>query len=161
VLQANVKSLLDRPLGPKDIDLLERLALAEARESFYPYRRLITPEIKEGWWQHEVAIALEDFYYDWAEGLCPVLMLMAPPQHGKSRQIIDFITWVTGRNPDIRTIYASYADSLSSYANSVVQRTMSLPQYKRVFARARLPDGTRTHGGASRNSDFIEYVGTR
>ena len=66
----------------------------------------------EAWWQHDVAEHLMDFYADMRAGKRPALVLQAPPQHGKTEQVSDFVAWVAGQNPDIKTIFASYSEDL-------------------------------------------------
>jgi hypothetical protein len=67
-------------------------------QNFAMYRRLIRPNMVWGWWVEEVANQLQVFYQDFAAGKRPKLALMAPPQHGKSWSVTDFISWVAGRN---------------------------------------------------------------
>jgi hypothetical protein len=38
---------------------------------------------------------------------------MAHPQSGKSMATTDFIAWVAGKNPELKTIFASYSDAHS------------------------------------------------
>ena len=60
-------------------------AAAEAREWFWAFRKSLRYGIMLwGWWAELVAVALQQFYEDFAAGRRPKLALMAPPQHGKS-----------------------------------------------------------------------------
>ena len=70
------------------------------------------PDLIQDWWTEELASNLQDFYDDLKAGKRPKLGIMSPPQHGKTRTVEDFICWATGRDPNMRTIYASYSDEL-------------------------------------------------
>jgi hypothetical protein len=45
-------------------------------------------------------------------GKRPMLVLMAPPQHGKTEQVKDFTAWIAGKQHDLKTMFASYSDEL-------------------------------------------------
>ncbi len=77
-----------------------------ARDEFGLFRQLIHPDFAWGWWTDEVSRALNRFYRDLIEARRPKLALMAPPQHGKSLTVWDFIAWIAGKHPDLKTIFA-------------------------------------------------------
>lgn len=144
-----------------DIDLLEQLAIEEARESFWAYRRFLNPSMKLGWWQREIARALQQFAEDLVAGLRPKLVIEAPPQHGKSQMVVEFITWLAGRNPDLRTIYTSFSERLGIRANLRCQRIYGTQRYRKVFPdtqinSAEIPTGDTVY---LRNREMLEYVG--
>ena len=89
-------------------------AAAEAREWFWAFRKNLRygTMMLWGWWVELVAVELQQFYQDFVAGRRPRLALMAPPQHGKSLTAVDFIAWISGKNPDIKTIFASYSAEL-------------------------------------------------
>ena len=64
------------------------------------------------WWPQEVSEKLQQFYDDLVNGQRPKVAIMAPPQHGKSTAATDFITWVAGQDPNLKTIFASFSDTL-------------------------------------------------
>lgn len=146
-----------RPITDEDLDLYERFYCAEAREDFYAYRRYLNPKLAVGWYQQDVAQNLQRFYADWYAGKKPVLILASPPQHGKSTQLTDFISWASGKNPELRTIYTSYADNLGTVANQRLQRIFASDKFARVFpdmgAVWRMPVGTKP----SRNTYHLEF----
>ena len=82
-----------------------------------------------GWWVELVAVVLQQFYQDFVAGRRPRLALMAPPQHGKSLTAVDFIAWVSGKNPDIKTIFASYSAELGERTNRDLQRIFQSERY--------------------------------
>ena len=145
-----------------DVALLEMLATHEARESFWAYRRFMNPSMKIGWWQREVSDVLQQFADDLMAGLRPKLVIEAPPQHGKSRMVVEFITWLAGRNPDCKTIYTSFSDRLGIRANLTCQRILDSDRYKKIFPNARINGVGKSNAeaqGAIRNHSMIEYIG--
>lgn len=133
-----------------------------ARENFYEFRLMMHPEMKEGWWQREVADDLQLFFEKLISGQRPYLVIEAPPQHGKSIQIIDFIAWVAGKRPDLATIYTSFSERLGLRANLRMQRYLDSPTYRAIFPETYLnrlnqtPKGLQRH---IRNNDMLEFVG--
>lgn len=151
-------------LGP--VELLERLAIEEARESFWAYRQYINRHgkkaMKLGWWQREMAKELQQFYDDLVDGLRPKLVIEAPPQHGKSKMIVEFITWIAGKNPDLKTIYTSFSERLGVRANLMCQRIYDFEKFKKVFPETMINSigmGNAASRGATRNREMIEYIG--
>lgn len=144
-----------------DADLLEMLAIAEARESFWAYRQLINPKLIKGWWQREMAMELQSFYADLMAGLRPKLVIEAPPQHGKSRMVVEFVTWMAGKNPDLKTIYTSFSESLGIRANLTGQRIYDSERFRKIFPDTRInsQNAVTISGQTMRNREKLEYVG--
>jgi len=137
------------PAFPKD------LLREESKASFWAFRRYIRPSMKCGWWQQEVANELQRFCCSLINGRRPKLVFMAPPQHGKTEQVKDFIAWTAGKWPELKTIFASYSEELGLAANMDLQRIMTSERYVSVF-------GHRLGNSGSpwlRNSSVLEYVG--
>lgn len=116
--------------------------------------QIIRPTMKCGWWQHEVANYLQGFYRRLINGDRPKLVLMAPPRHGKTEQVTDFLAWVAGKRPNLKTIFASYSDELGVKVNRDLQRIMTSERYVAIFGH-RLGE---TGSGWHRNSNLVEYV---
>jgi predicted phage terminase large subunit-like protein len=148
----------------EELDLVEQLHLFDARESFWAFRQYMNQDMILGWFQEEVANELQVFYNDLVAGRRPYLVLSAPPQHGKSRQMIEFIAWLSGKNPDLKQMYASYSDELGTKANSELQRMYDNPRYQKVFPDTRI-SGTAAASGRlghyARNSSLLEYIGRK
>ncbi len=134
------------------LEIMKEVRCRQARTDFLTFRKLINPKAKWGWWQIEVAGKLQEFYNDLYAGKRPKLVIEAPPQHGKSYQIIDFIAWCAGRDPDKRTIYASFSDRLGVRANLRLQRIINSEIYRRIF-----PD--TSVGSGLQNQSVLEYDG--
>jgi len=145
----------------KDLALLEEMQASLAREDFFHYRKMIRPRSLDAWWQRDVAKHLMIFWDDFIHNRKPVLVLQAPPQHGKTEQITDFISWCAGKNPNLKTIFGSYSDDLGIRVNMALQRTFDSDNYKKVFAKTKLNDSNvvTVVGRWLRNSSFLEYVG--
>jgi predicted phage terminase large subunit-like protein len=136
---------------------LERIADAmalEAHDHFTAFRRMMRHDLQWGWFPELLALELQRFECDLVAGKRPKLAVMAPPQHGKSTTVEDFIAWVIGRHPQLKTIFASYSDELGAQRNLNLQRMIKSPRYRRVFPHLRIGED-----GWSCNSNLIEHVG--
>jgi predicted phage terminase large subunit-like protein len=137
--------------------VVEDLLREERKACFWAFRRYIRPRMTCGWWQHELADELQRFYRSLINGERPKLVLMAPPQHGKTEQVTDFLAWIAGKRPDLKTIFVSYSDELGVKVNRDLQRIMTSERYVALFGH-RLGDcGSRW----LRNSNVLEYVNHR
>lgn len=128
----------------------------QARRSFWAYRQYIHPSLVKGWWQKDAAKHLQQFHDDLVAGNRPKLLIHAPPQHGKSMLIVDFISWMIGKHPDFRTIYASFSGRLGTRANLSLQRIMESRQFLNTFPEVALPERM---GGKTRNTELVEFEG--
>jgi predicted phage terminase large subunit-like protein len=126
----------------------------ESKVCFWAFRRYSRPRMKVGWWQYEVANELQRFYQRLIKGERPKLVLMAPPQHGKTEQVKDFVAWVAGKNPDLKNIFASYSDDLGVAVNMDLQRIMTSERYVAIFGYRLGESGSRW----ARNSNVLEYA---
>ena len=148
-------------LNDGDLGAWTDLQYALARTDFYLYRRIIRPNLVTTWWQQHLAQNLMWFFRQMKEGRRPTMVIQAPPQHGKTEQITDFISWVAGLDPDLRTIFGSYSDELGVKVNLALQRIYDSPRYKQVFEFTKLNDTAASSTAARwlRNSTILEYVG--
>jgi predicted phage terminase large subunit-like protein len=143
--------------GVRISDHLRLLRREESKICFWAFRRYIHPRMKVGWWQYEVANEVQRFYCSRNKGERPKSMLMAPPQHGKTEQITDFIAWLAGKQPELKTIFASYGDELGVAVNMGLQRIMTSERYVAVFGHRLGESGSRW----ARNSNTLEYANHR
>lgn len=82
---------------------------------------------------------------------------MAPPQHGKTSLVEDFISWLAGRDPQKKVMFTSYSEDLGLRVNLMMQRRIDAAAYQEVFPLTRLPaSGDRRW---TRNTNFLEYPG--
>lgn len=141
-------------------DLIEEKIKREARRNFLAFRRYIDPKLKMGWFVREVTNELQGFYDDWMAGKRPTLVIQAPPQHGKSQLVIDFVAWVAGKDPDKKTIYSSFSERLGVRANLRLQRMYDSERYKQLFPDTRISgkNAVTISSQTLRNREIIEYV---
>ena len=142
----------------RSLELYEECARAEARAEFYSFRRYMREDMVVGWWLREICQHLQSFYIRFMNGERPKMVLMAPPQHGKTIIVTDFIAWVAGKNPQLRSLFTSYSDDLGQGVNVQLQRMMDSDKYKAVFG-PRLPSFGRAIAGM-RNNNLLEFVGS-
>lgn len=140
--------------------LLKERQVRRARDCFLTYRKMINPKSKWGWFQGEVAAELQAFFGDMVAGKRPKLVIQAPPQHGKSVQIIDFISWLAGKNPSLRTIYTSFSERLGIRANLKLQRLYDSAIYHEIFPETSInkSNSVTVSGQFMRNREILEYV---
>jgi predicted phage terminase large subunit-like protein len=143
-----------QPITHTQLGHLLEARWAYCRENFASYRKCMHPGMLWGWWTQEVSDELQAFYSDMAAGKRPKLALMAPPQIGKSSAISDFTSWVAGKNSDLNIIFASYSDDLGIRTNMELQRAMTSPTYRKIFARTEI--GCQ---GWQCNNNLIEFGG--
>ncbi|MCL2829855.1 MAG: phage terminase large subunit [Betaproteobacteria bacterium] len=141
-------------------ELLWERRLRQARKCFLSFRQIVNPKMIWGWWQEEIAAELQAFTEDFQAGKRPMLVIQAPPQHGKSVQIIDFVAWLSGQNPDCRTIYTSFSERLGIRANLRLQRLYDSGIYREIFPNTRINTSNvvTISGQRLRNREILEYV---
>lgn len=144
----------------EELDMFEDACAERARASLYHYRQYISGfKLKTGWFVEEVSKAIEQFYRDYTDGKRPILVIQAPPQHGKSEAVTDGVAWMAGHNPDLRFIYASFSERLGVRANLKLQRTITRSRYKRAFPNTQINTRqTVTAVGYQRNKEMLEFV---
>jgi predicted phage terminase large subunit-like protein len=130
--------------------MIDSLHADQSKGSFWAYRQYINPKLKKAWWPREVAKELQSFWEKYLLGERPKLVIMAPPQHGKSTAVIDFLSWIAGKSSNERVIYASFSERLGVRANLQVRRAINSEKYQNVF-----PD---TKIGAKCTQDYFEYA---
>lgn len=151
---------MNAPLSRKDLALLDAIRVRRARDNFWEYRLYMNPTLKVGWWQHHICVELQQFYEAWAAGLSPALIIQAPPQHGKSTIINDFICWWLGKHPDKRCIFGSYAQTLGNRANRYVLRTIQGDKYRRVFPGVAIPTrADKAYTVTRQQLDILDHLG--
>lgn len=149
-------------LTRKHFELIKRHQILKARDDFSTFRRLISPKEKRGWFQKDLELNLMQWWYDFKAGKRPKLLVLAPPQHGKTSTIVAFIAWVSGQDPNLRTIYASVSERLGVRANKNLQRIYDREIYKDIFPETKISERPGVSGLSrfARNSELIEYIDT-
>jgi len=144
----------------EDADLIARYYAMQSRENFWAFRQFMDHRLKRGWWAKQVSHELQQFYVRLVNGHRPKMLLMAPPQHGKSRAVQDFLSWVSGKNNSLRSIFASFSADLGVNTNNVIQRTMDDEKYRLTFPLTQLSplQGGERSGRYIRNSNLLEFI---
>lgn len=145
-----------KEITASDIDHLESWWIEKSRGNFLAYRKFMRPDFIHGWFINDLCRILQKFYLDLETGKRPILFIQAPPQHGKSWTISDFMAWLSGKMPNIRIIYASYSDTLGIRCNKQLQRFFESDKNKKIFPEHRISSSNVVK--ASRNSRHIEYI---
>ena len=141
---------------------LELLRRRKARASLQDFMCYLDPDYVVSDFSQSVCEALEGFYSDLKQGLRPVLILGAPPQHGKSQIVSRALpAWLFGQNSDLAIGGLSYAKDLASDMNRDVQRIMMGEEYARLFPNVALNSKrvVTVEVEAKRNSETFEIVG--
>jgi predicted phage terminase large subunit-like protein len=139
--------------GPKLLRAWRLGTYQKAREDFPTFRRVMHPDIIWDWWLEELAGHFQCFYEDLKAGKRPKMVVQAPPQHGKSYTVTDFIAWVAGKDPDLETIFASYSEDLGARTNRDIERLIRSDRYAAIFPWTRVGQP-----GWHCNTTLIEYV---
>ncbi|MGL4600264.1 MAG: phage terminase large subunit [Plesiomonas sp.] len=139
---------------------MKELKIRKARNDFWEFRTYMNPKMKRGWWQREIAAELMSFFDDLSAGKRPKLVIQAPPQHGKSVQIVEFLAWLLGKIGMTRCIYTSFSERLGIRANLSIQRMMTSTRYKEVFPDTRIPEknAVTVSGQKLRNREIVELL---
>jgi predicted phage terminase large subunit-like protein len=119
------------------------------------------PEYQHNAFSLAVCEALDVFLQDVLAGLRPVLILQAPPQHGKSELVSRrFPPYIFGHWPNARVAACSYSADLARDMNRDVQRIMMEESYQRLFPESSLnPKRVVTiESQALRNSDRFDIL---
>ena len=140
----------------------ELLARRRARARLQDFITYINPDYIVSDFSRAVCDELERFYDDAKQGLRPVLIFGAPPQHGKSDIVSRYLpAWLFGRGPDLSIGGLSYGKDLATDMNRDVQRIMMGEAYKVIFPHSSLNQKrvVTIEVEAKRNSETFEIVG--
>lgn len=142
----------------------ELLARRRARNNLQDFICYIDSDYIVSDFSRKVCEALDQFLKDMMNGERPILILGAPPQHGKSQIVSRYLpAYVFGRFPDLRIAGLSYAMNLASNMNRDVQRIMMSEEYAKIFPETSLSDKrvVTVETQAKRNSEEFEVVGRK
>lgn len=160
-LQLSLPPKLSKPITKADA-ARELLRRRKARSNLHDFILFINPEYIPSDFSRSVCEELDRFLIDMMAGLRPILVLAAPPQHGKSDIVSRYLpAYVFGKYPSLRVAGLSYAMSLASDMNRDVQRIMMSPEYRILFPESRLNErrSVAAETQAKRNSEEFEVVG--
>lgn len=142
-------------------ELLRRRAARRHMQELILY---LDPDYIVSDFSRQVCAALEAFFAAAKAGERPILILAAPPQHGKSQLVSRYFpAWLFGQDQDLSIGALSYGKDLASDMNRDVQRIMMSDEYGRLFPDAALNSrrGVTIEVEAKRNSETFEIVNRR
>lgn len=136
------------------VELLRRRA---ARKSLADYISYTNPKYLRGHFSNAVCTAVDDFISDVLAGKRPVLILAAPPQHGKSEIVSRKLpAYLLGKYPELRVGGASYGDLLAGAMAQDVRRNLSSNEHSRLFPQP----GAKRRYDINRVGEFTAPGGT-
>lgn len=135
----------------------ELIARKKARASLLDYICRTKPDYKTNPFAEKVCAALDKFVEDVQAGKRPILVLQAPPQHGKSEIASRKLpAYLMGRFPDWRIAAASYSDGLAGAMAQDVRRNLNSDEHKRLFR----PTRERSKYDIDRTGEFTNPRGS-
>lgn len=180
----------------RQLILYRELRIRKARKSLWEFCRTESPDFyKQDRWHLKVyAWVLQALYegqltkqsfwdfcqehapksfignFDWdrlQEGrVYKKLMTNLPPQHGKSRTLVNFCKWVFGRNPEEKIITCSYNDDVagdfSRYTRDGIDEEKNEPQdivYSDIFPEVRIKEGNASFHKWALEGQHFSYIG--
>lgn len=142
----------------------ELLRRRRARAKLHDFIIYMNPDYVVSDFSLTVCAQLDSFIVEMINGERPVLILGAPPQHGKSDIVSRYLpAFVFGNYPDLRIGGLSYAKNLASDMNRDVQRIMMSDEYRLLFPGSSLNSKrvVTIEVEAKRNSETFEIVGRK
>jgi predicted phage terminase large subunit-like protein len=113
---------------------VELLARRKARVNIHEYIRYTSPQYKTSTFSQTVCAALDKFVEDVQAGKRPILILQAPPQHGKSDMVSrNLPAYMLGRFPEWRIAATSYSSELANTMAQDVRRNIASPEHLNLF----------------------------
>lgn len=113
---AQAKKSLETPAGKRQVRVYA------AGVDFWTYCTVKAPDFykPDRLYLKDICDQLQDF----ADSDDEVLILNAPPRHGKSRTISLFTSWILGRKPTLKVMTGSYNEMLSTSFSKSVRDTI-------------------------------------
>ena len=112
----------------------EFLSRYNARRRLFGYVLYTSPSYIRSRFAETVCAALDRFVSDVQAGKRPILVLQAPPQHGKSEIVSRKLpAYLLSRFPQWRIGAASYSDELANSMAQDVRRGLASPEHQRLF----------------------------
>ena len=106
-----------------------------ARRNFLDFVLYTKPDYRVKWFHEYLAKQLTRF----EKGEIKKLMVLMPPQHGKSELTTrNFPPYLMGKNPNRRVAVVSYNDGMSNGFNRSMQRVIDTTAYLEVFPNTKL-----------------------
>jgi len=143
-----------------------------SRRNFWEFCNTLEPDFYKPDRKHLITLCniLELFYYK--KLLKPdgdaftKLMVRMPPQHGKSRTLVNFTKWILGKNVNERIVTASNTDSqatdFSRFTRDGIMGIKNLPEqivYSDIFPNTKLKKGDSAVQKWALQGQHFNYLG--
>ncbi|EME8469654.1 phage terminase large subunit [Morganella morganii] len=130
-----------------------------ARRSLHEFIQYINPEYITSHFSETVCASLDNFLIEMMAGKRPILILGAPPQHGKSDIVSRYLpAYFFGKHPDKRVGALSYSSDLAGDMNADVQRIMSSDEYRILFPESWLGNKPTDGVAVKRNTEAFSIA---
>jgi predicted phage terminase large subunit-like protein len=154
----------------KYLSFLEKID--DSREHFWDFCKLLEPDFYKKDRRHLriLCYTLENFYYnkliDSHGHIYHKLMIRMPPQHGKSRTLVNFTKWALGKNNRERIITASYGDTqagdFSRYTRDGISEIKNIKNsvvFSDIFPETRIKQGNASFQKWALEGQHFNYLG--
>lgn len=155
-----------------DIDLVREATIELSRRSFWDYCQTIAPDFYTEQNDHlfEMCTTLQLLYEK--KLINPITeepftkaMFNMPPQHGKSRTLVNFVDWILGRNQEERIIQCSYNDTVANDFSRYVRDGILIDKntedeivYSDIFPEAELKYGDKSIQRWALKGQHFNYI---
>lgn len=142
--------------------LAHKARVVLARRHLHEYATFVKPALVTSRFSRIVCTALDNFLADVEAKKHPIIVFMAPPQHGKSEIVSRLLpSYIFGRFPSWHIGGCSYGMDLARLMNRDVQRIMVSEAYRELFpgTRLNLRKSYRRGVNEAMNSERFEIVG--
>jgi len=150
----------------KNSDFIEKRAkIMLARKSFWGYCMAIAPDFCDKDYLKQICNAIQEFIFDENE----LLIINAPPRHGKTRTMTLATEWLLGHNPKYKIMTCSYNEDLSlTFSKSVRNAIIGAEKFDKskitfmdIFPKVNIKRGSSAaHKWALNNSEEDNYIAT-
>ena len=130
-----------------------------ARDDFYFFTRWMylqrTGRLWARNWHHQaVADALMRVF----RGQTLRLIINEPPRYSKTEQLMNFVAWAEGKEPDSEFIYTSYSGTLAENNSWQTREIVTDPAYRPIFPRLRLNSDKNSRGDWRTEQGGVVYA---
>lgn len=130
-------------LEQKNALMMEELTRSEARKSLLPFVQYTTPKWSPGKIHRRICAELDDLI----AGKCDRLMLLCPPQHGKSTIASKRLAaFMLGKNPDREILGISATAPLAEEFGGATRDCVQSQEFQRLFPKVHLREDSRAKG---------------
>ena len=143
----------------------QRAKIALARRDFYEYCKLLAPDFYRD--DRPYIKKLCDDLQEFLDSENRILVLNAPPRHGKSRTAGKLVEWILGRDKTKKIMTCSYNETLSTKFSKSVRDTIQTEKieenkivYNDIFPNVKIKKGDGAAQLWAVEGEHISYVAT-